>query len=95
MTAPAAVPTNPLQRVPEKVRAIAYWSGWILGNVSHITTIIWVSIAAALPEVSQPVWLIIATAVLGFVQTQLHALAAGNLPAYHDVDQPRRRRRRN
>lgn len=76
---------TPLQSVPPKVRATLYWIGYVLGVVGQGVTIVWGAVAAASPDVTMPLWLVITSAVLGLLQTQLNLLAGSNLPSYVDV----------
>lgn len=76
---------SPLQSIPPKVRATLYWAGYVLGVLGQGLTIIWGAIAAASPEISMPLGLVIASAVIGLLQTQLNLLAGSNLPSYVDV----------
>jgi hypothetical protein len=70
---------SPLQKIPAAVRTQLYWVGYCLGIVGQGVTIIWGAIAAASPDVSMPLGIVIASAVLGFVQTQLNLLAGSNV----------------
>lgn len=83
MTAPLA--PIPVPDVSPNVRAWLYFIAWILNSVGQLVTIVWVALAAALPEVPMPIWLVIASPALAFVTAQLHALAGGNLPSAEDV----------
>lgn len=76
---------SPLQSIPPKVRATLYWAGYVLGVLGQGLTIVWGSVAAASPDVAMPQWLVIASAVLALLQTQLNLLAGSNLPSYVDV----------
>lgn len=76
---------TPLQSIPPKVRAALYWVGYVLGVVSQGLTIVWAAIAAASPDVDMPLALVITSAVLALLQTQLNLLAGSNLPSYVDV----------
>lgn len=76
---------SPLQSIPPRIRATLYWVGYVLGVLGQGLTIVWGSIAAASPDVAMPLWLVIASAVLGLAQTQLNLLAGSNLPSYTDV----------
>lgn len=76
---------NPLQQIPAKVRIALYWVGYVLGMVTQITTGVWVAIAAASPDVTQPLWLIITSVVIGILQTQLNLLAGSNVPSLQDA----------
>ena len=76
---------NPLNTIPAHVRSILYWVGYVVGVVGQGTTIVWGAIAAASPDVSMPLGLVIFSAVLGLVQTQLNLLAGSNMPSYEDV----------
>lgn len=81
---------NPLQSVPTNVRAVLYWVGYVVGVVSQMTTILWGAIAAASPDVEMPLGLVIASAVMGFLQTQLNLLAGSNVtnPREEDLVNP-------
>lgn len=70
---------SPLQSIPARVRNALYWVGYVLGVLSQATTIIWGAVAAASPDVSMPLWLVIASAVVAFLQTQLNLLAGSNV----------------
>lgn len=70
---------TPLQNIPANVRTTLYWIGYVLGVLSQATTIVWGAIAAASPDVSMPLWLIVASAVVAFAQTQLNLLAGSNV----------------
>lgn len=76
---------TPLEKIPPQVRIAAYWIGYAFGVVAQGITIIWATIAAASPDVTMPLWLIIASAAIGFAQTQLNLLAGTNVPSYRDV----------
>lgn len=76
---------NPLTQIPPEVRAVLYWAGYLIGILGQGLTIVWGSIAAASPDVTMPLWLVVASAVLGLLQTQLNLLAGSNLPSYSDV----------
>lgn len=76
---------NPLTSIPPKIRAILYWVGYALGVVSQGTTIVWGSVAAASPDVEMPMTLLIVSAVVAFLQTQLNLLAGSNLPSLEDA----------
>lgn len=73
---------NPLQQIPANVRAILYWTGYVVGVLTQGITIVWGAIAAASPDVTMPLGLIIASAVLGMLQTQLNLLSGSNVHAY-------------
>lgn len=70
---------TPLQQIPANVRQYIYWTGYIVGVISQGTTGIWAIIAAASATVSMPIWLVIASAILAFLQTQLNLLAGSNV----------------
>lgn len=70
---------NPLQNIPAHVRTVLYWIGYVLGMVAQVLTIVWASVAAASPDVEMPLWLLITSAVLAFLTTQLNALAGSNV----------------
>lgn len=76
---------NPLSSIPPRVRLALYWIGYVVGVVGQGITIVWGAIAGASPDVSMPLWLVIASAVLGLAQTQLNLLAGSNMPSYDDV----------
>lgn len=76
---------NPLTNIPPKIRLILYWCGYMVGVVGQGTTIVWGAIAAASPAVTMPLGLVIASAVLGLLQTQLNLLSGSNVPSYQDV----------
>lgn len=77
--------TSPLTAVPPRVRARLYWAGYVLGVLGQGVTIVWGAVAASSPDVAMPLWLVIVSAVLGLLQTQLNLLAGSNLPSLHDV----------
>jgi hypothetical protein len=70
---------SPLQSIPARTRTLLYWIGYVLGVISQATTIVWGAVAAASPDVSMPLWLVIVSAVVGFAQTQLNLLAGSNV----------------
>lgn len=70
---------NPLQTIPKSVRTALYWTGYVAGMLGQGVTIVWGAIAAASPNVSMPLWLVVASAVLGLAQTQLNLLAGANV----------------
>lgn len=70
---------NPLQQIPAHVRTALYWTGYVVGCITQLTTLVWVTIAAARPDVDQPLWLIIASVVLAFITNQLNLLAGVNV----------------
>lgn len=70
---------NALQSIPAHVRTTLYWIGYVLGVVGQGITIVWGAVAAASPDVSMPLWLVIASAVIGLAQTQLNLLAGSNV----------------
>lgn len=72
---------NPLSSIPARVRLALYWTGYVVGILGQGITIVWGAIAAASPDVSMPLWLVIASAVLGLAQTQLNLLAGTNVAA--------------
>ena len=76
---------NPLTHIPPTLRIALYWIGYVVGVLTQGTTVVWASIAAASPDVAMPLWLVITSAVLAFLQTQLNLLAGSNVPSYADV----------
>lgn len=70
---------NPLTQIPGHVRTWLYWVGYVLGVISQAVTIVWGAIAAASPDISMPLGLVITAAVIGFAQTQLNLLAGANV----------------
>lgn len=78
---------NPLTTIPDSVRVILYWGGYLVGVLGQGTTIVWGAIAAASPDVSMPLWLVIASAILGLLQTQLNLLAGSNVQPAVTVDE--------
>lgn len=70
---------NYLTTIPPGVRVALYWLGYLVGMIGQLTTIVWATIAAASPDISMPLWLVITSAVLGFLQTQLNLLAGSNV----------------
>lgn len=77
MTAPQT--PIPVPDVSAAARAWLYFTAWLLGSFGQLGSIIWLSIAAASPDVSMPLWLVIGSPALAFVTAQLHALARGNV----------------
>lgn len=71
--------STPLNSVPPKARRILYWTGYVVGITGQGVTIVWGAIAAASPHVSMPLALVITSAVLGLLQTQLNLLAGSNV----------------
>lgn len=82
---------NPLHEIPAKTRSTLYWLGYIIGITGQGITIIWGSIAAASPDVSMPLWLVIASATLGLLQTQLNLLAGSNIAPSPEAGNSNRR----
>jgi hypothetical protein len=76
---------NPLHQIPPKIRLALYWSGYILGVVSSGITVVWGSIAAASPDVTMPLGLVVTQGVVTMLTTQLNLLAGSNLPSAQDV----------
>lgn len=76
---------NPLTTIPPGVRVALYWAGYVLGLLSQGTAIVWGAVATATPDVSMPLWLVLAAAVVGFLQTQLNLLAGSNVPSLQDA----------
>lgn len=72
---------NPLQSIPPSVRVTLYWLGYLLGVLGQGVAVVWGAIAAASPDVTMPLWLVIASASLGLLQTQLNLLAGSNVSA--------------
>lgn len=72
---------TPLSSIPARVRLWLYWVGYVVGIVGQGITIVWGAVAASSPDVSMPLWLVIASAVLGLAQTQLNLLAGTNVSA--------------
>lgn len=70
---------NPLQNVPAPVRIRLYWIGYVVGVTSQGVTGVWAIVAASSPTVSMPIWLVIASAILAFLQTQLNLIAGSNV----------------
>lgn len=73
-----------LTAIPPQVRAALYWCGYVIGVLGQGLTIVWGAIAAASPDISMPTWLVIASAVLGLLQTQLNLVAGSNVSASDD-----------
>jgi len=65
--------------LPPRVRVALYWSGYALGSLAALLTLVSGSIAAASPDVTLPVWVPIAAAAVGLVAAQLNGLAAQNV----------------
>lgn len=76
---------NPLQQIPARVRTILYWTGYVVGSIAQLVTLVWVTIAAARPDVDQPLWLILTSVVLAFLTNQLNLLAGSNVTESHTV----------
>lgn len=70
---------TPLQAIPAHVRTTLYWVGYVLGIVAQGITIVWGAIAAASPDVSMPLWLVVTSALVGLAQTQLNLIAGANV----------------
>lgn len=70
---------SPLQSIPANVRTTLYWIGYVAGVLGQGITLVWGAIAAASPDVTMPLGLVIASAVLGLLQTQLNLLAGSNV----------------
>lgn len=67
------------------VRKVLYLLGWLIGTISGGLGVVWAAVAAASPDVSMPLWLVITTAALQFLAAQLNLVARANMPAYEDV----------
>lgn len=76
---------NPLTSIPPKVRTALYWVGYVVGVVGQGIAVVWAAIAAAQPDVTMPLGLVITSGVIGLLQTQLNLLAGSNVPSYQDV----------
>lgn len=76
---------NPLTTIPPNIRTALYWVGYVVGVIGQGITIVWAAIAASSPDVAMPLGLMIASAVIGLLQTQLNLLAGSNVPSYYDV----------
>lgn len=76
---------NPLQSIPPKVRLGLYWTGYVTGVISSGITTVWGVVAAASPDVSMPLALVITQSVITLATTQLNLLAGSNLPSLHDA----------
>jgi hypothetical protein len=70
---------TPLQSIPANVRTTLYWIGYVAGVLGQGITLVWGAIATASPDVTMPLGLVIASAVLGLLQTQLNLLAGSNV----------------
>jgi hypothetical protein len=70
---------SPLQSIPANVRTTLYWVGYVAGVLGQGITLVWGAVAAASPDVAMPLALVIASAVLGLLQTQLNLLAGSNV----------------
>lgn len=70
---------NALQSIPAHIRTVLYWIGYVAGVLGQGITLVWGAVAAASPEVQMPLALVIASAVLGLLQTQLNLLAGSNV----------------
>ena len=76
---------NPLHQIPPQVRMALYWTGYVLGVLGQGITVVWAAVAAASPQVEMPLELVITSAVIGLLTTQLNLLAGSNLPSFNDV----------
>lgn len=79
---------NPLASIPARVRTALYWIGYVVGVLGQGLTIVWGAVAAASPDVSMPLGLVITSAVLGLAQTQLNLLAGANISAPDPESEP-------
>lgn len=70
---------SPLQSIPANVRTTLYWIGYVAGVLGQGITLVWGAVAAASPDVTMPLGLVIASSVLGLLQTQLNLLAGSNV----------------
>lgn len=70
---------NALQSIPAHIRTILYWVGYVAGVLGQGITLVWGAVAAASPDVKMPLGLVIVSAVLGLLQTQLNLLAGSNV----------------
>lgn len=70
---------NPLQQIPARIRTRLYWVGYVVGAVSQGIALIWGIAAASSPTISMPLWLVLASAGLAFLQTQLNLVAGSNV----------------
>lgn len=70
---------NPLQQIPSGLRTWLYWTGYLVGVVSQGTTVVWAAVAATDPDVEMPLALVITSAVLAFLQTQLNLVSGSNV----------------
>jgi hypothetical protein len=66
-------------------RKVLYLLAWIVGSISGTLTAVWGAVAAASPDVSMPLWLVITSAALTFVAAQLNLVARANVPSLQDV----------
>lgn len=91
---------NPLQQIPAKVRAWAYWLSYTLGIALGSVSAAW-AVVAATTSAEMPLWLGIATTVVLFLQAQLSQIAGVNVtpdraptqataPLVAQPDKPRR-----
>lgn len=69
---------NPLQGIPAKVRAWAYWISYALGNILGSVSVAWAVIAAT-TSAEMPLWLAVTTAVVLYAQAQLNQIAGVNV----------------
>ena len=76
---------NPLNSIPPKIRVALYWIGYVVGVIGQGITVVWAAVAAAQPDVTMPLGLVIASGVIALLQTQLNLLAGSNVPSLHDV----------
>lgn len=70
---------NPLTQIPDHLRVIFYWGGYVLGVLAQGITVVWGAISAASTDIEMPIWLVITSAVVGLLQTQLNLLAGSNI----------------
>jgi hypothetical protein len=74
MNAPVPMPV-----VKDKVRFVLYWTSYFLSMAAGLISAAWQIIAAASPDVTAPLWVKLAPALLLLVVAQLNGLAGNNV----------------
>lgn len=70
---------NPLQNVPAKTRAIAYWVSYFISLGLGAVSAAWAIVVANVPHADMPLWLLIVLAIALFLQSQLSQMAGSNV----------------
>jgi hypothetical protein len=70
---------NPLQNVPAKTRAIAYWVSYFLSLGLGAVSAGWAIVVANVPSADMPLWLLVVLAIALFLQSQLSQMAGSNV----------------